>query len=183
MGFIVFVFFKQKTAYEMRISDWSSDVCSSDLQIYDLARLRELVDVGRTMVEGALDTSESVDPQAQIEEAETALYRVAGGEAEMGSVKSFSAASLTALQAAERALNSGGHLSGITTGIASINAKIGGMHNSDLMILAGRPGMGKTSLATNIAYNAAERFRRDEDDGIPPEKNIDRKSTRLNSSH
>src|SRR3546814_20958222 len=67
--------------------------------------------------------------------------------------------------------------SGITTGIASINAKIGGMHNSDLMILAGRPGMGKTSLATNIAYNAAERFRRDEDDGI------DRKSTRLNSSH
>mgnify|MGYP001274382892 FL=1 len=53
-----------------------------------------------------------------------------------------------------------------------MNAKIGGMHNSDLMILAGRPGMGKTSLATNIAYNAAERFRRDEEDGIPPEKNM-----------
>jgi replicative DNA helicase len=63
-------------------------------------------------------------------------------------------------------------LSGTTTGLASVNAKIGGMHNSDLMILAGRPGMGKTSLATNIAYNAAERFRRDEDDGIPPEKNM-----------
>src|SRR3546814_10023487 len=103
----------------------------------DLALWRERVDVGRTRVEGALDTSESVDPQAQIEEAETALYRVAGGEAEMGSVKSFNAASLTALQAAERALNSGGHLSGITTGIGSMNAKIGGMHNSDLMILAG----------------------------------------------
>ena len=53
-------------------------------QIYDLALLRELVDVGRTLVDSALDTSESVDPQAQIEEAETALYRVAGGEAEMG---------------------------------------------------------------------------------------------------
>jgi len=141
-------------------------------QIFDLALLRELVGVGRGLVDGALDTSESVDPHAQIEEAETALYRVAGGEAEMGSVKSFSAASLTALQAAERALNSGGHLSGITTGIGSMNAKIGGMHNSDLMILAGRPGMGKTSLATNIAYNAAERFRRDEEDGIPPEKNM-----------
>ena len=111
-------------------------------QIFDLALLRELVGVGRTLVDNALDTSESVDPHAQIEEAETALYRVAGGEAEMGSVKSFSTASLTALQAAERALNSGGHLSGITTGIASMNAKIGGMHNSDLMILAGRPGMG-----------------------------------------
>src|SRR3546814_6410174 len=135
-------------------------------QSYDLALLRELVDVGRRIVEWALDTSESVDPQAQIEEAETALYRVAGGEAEMGSVKSFSAASLTALQAAERALNSGGHLSGITTGIASINAKIGGMPNSELMILAGRTGKGTTSPGTNIAYNAAERFRRDEDDGI-----------------
>ena len=141
-------------------------------QIFDLALLRELVGVGRVLVDNALDTSERVDPQSQIEEAETALYRVAGGEAEMGSVKSFSAASLAALQAAERALNSGGHLSGITTGIGSMNAKIGGMHNSDLMILAGRPGMGKTSLATNIAYNAAERFRRDEDDGIPPEKNM-----------
>src|SRR3546814_105329 len=53
-------------------------------QIYDLALLRELVDVGRTMVEGALDTSESVDPQAQIEEAETALYRVAGRRAARG---------------------------------------------------------------------------------------------------
>src|SRR3546814_6227311 len=95
-------FFKQKTAYEMRISDWSSDVCSSDL--------RELAGVGRTLVENALDTSERVDPQAQIEEAETALYRVAGGEAEMGSVKSFNQASITALQAAERALNPGGHL-------------------------------------------------------------------------
>jgi replicative DNA helicase len=141
-------------------------------QIFDLALLRELAGVGRVLVDNALDTSERVDPQAQIEEAETALYRVAGGEAEMGSVKSFNQASLTALQAAERALNSGGHLSGITTGIGSMNAKIGGMHNSDLMILAGRPGMGKTSLATNIAYNAAERFRRDEDDGIPPEKNM-----------
>ncbi len=145
-------------------------------QIYDLALLRELVGVGRTLVDNALDTSESVDPQSQIEEAETALYRVAGGEAEMGSVKSFAQATKTAIDGAERALNSGGHLSGITTGLASVNAKIGGMHNSDLMILAGRPGMGKTSLATNIAYNAAERFRRDEEDGIPPEKNMGAKT-------
>ena len=141
-------------------------------QIFDLALLRELVGVGRGLVESALDTSERVDPQAQIEEAETALYRVAGGEAELGSVKSFGAATKAALDVAERALNSGGHLSGVTTGLASMNAKIGGLHNSDLLILAGRPGMGKTSLATNIAFSAAERFRRDEDDGIPVEKNM-----------
>jgi len=141
-------------------------------QIFDLALLRELAGVGRVMVENALDTSERVDPQAQIEEAETALYRVSGGEAELGTVKLFSQATKAALDVAERALNSGGSLSGVTTGLASMNAKIGGLHNSDLLILAGRPGMGKTSLATNIAFSAAERFRRDEEDGIPPEKNM-----------
>jgi replicative DNA helicase len=141
-------------------------------QLFDLALLRELVGVGRNLVENALDTSESVNPQAQIEEAETSLYRVAGGDAAVGSVKSFAQASLTALQTAEKALNSGGGVSGITTGISSVNAKIGGLHDSDLMILAGRPGMGKTSFATNIAYNAASRWLRDHEDGVPPEKNI-----------
>jgi replicative DNA helicase len=77
-----------------------------------------------------------------------------------------------AVQVAERALNSGGHLSGITTGINGINNKIGGLHNSDLIILAGRPGMGKTSLVTNIAYNAASRFMRDQADGIPEDRNM-----------
>ena len=141
-------------------------------QIYDLALLRELVGVGRELVENALDTSEDVDPKAQIEAAEVALYRVSEGEGEVGSVKNFLQASTMAVQIAERALNSGGHVSGITTGIDGLNAKIGGLHNSDLMILAGRPGMGKTSLATNIAYNAASRWLRNEADGIPPEKNL-----------
>ena len=71
---------------------------------------------------------------------------------------------------AERALNSGGHLSGITTGLESLNAKLGGMHRSDLIILAGRPGMGKTALATNIAFNAAMRRVRDREDGIEDAK-------------
>jgi replicative DNA helicase len=141
-------------------------------QIYDLALLRELVGVGRELVENALDTSEDVNPREQIEAAEVALYKVSEGEGESGSIKSFLAASTMAVQIAERALNSGGHLSGITTGINSLNEKIGGLHNSDLMILAGRPGMGKTSLATNIAYNAASRWVRDEADGIAREKNM-----------
>ncbi|HEX7782566.1 MAG TPA: replicative DNA helicase [Sphingobium sp.] len=141
-------------------------------QIYDLALLRELVGVGRELVEKALDTSEDVDPRGQIEAAEVALYKVSEGDVETGSVKSFLQASTMAVQIAERALNSGGHLSGITTGINSLNAKIGGLHNSDLMILAGRPGMGKTSLATNIAYNAASRWVRDDADGIDASKNM-----------
>ena len=141
-------------------------------QIYDLALLRSLVGVGRDMVEGALDTSEDVAPLEQIERAETELYRVAeqgGGE---GKAKSFGEATRLAVEMAQKALNSGGHLSGVTTGLDSLNAKIGGMHKSDLMILAGRPGMGKTSLATNIAFAAAQRFVRDQEDGIDPAKSV-----------
>ena len=139
-------------------------------QIYDLALLRSLVAVGRDMVEGALDTSEEVAPLSQIERAEGELYRVAeqgGGE---GKVKSFGEATKLAIEQAERALNSGGHLSGVTTGIDGINSKIGGLHRSDLLILAGRPGMGKSSLATNMAFAAAQRFVRDQEDGIEPSK-------------
>lgn len=139
-------------------------------QIYDLALLRALIGVGRTMVERAVDTSEAVDPKGQIEEAEVALYRVAEEGGEQGSVKSFGQATRLAVEQAERALNSGGHLSGITTGLDSVNAKIGGLHPSDLLILAGRPGMGKTALATNIAYNAARRLLRDREDGIDDAK-------------
>ena len=141
-------------------------------QIYDLALLRELIGVGRDMVEKAVDTSASVDPKTQIEEAEVALYRVAEEGGEQGSVKNFAQAASLAVQMAERALNSGGHLSGITTGLDALNAKIGGMHRSDLIILAGRPGMGKTALATNIAFNAAQRAVRDKEDGIDPAKSV-----------
>ncbi|SNS77316.1 replicative DNA helicase [Sphingomonas laterariae] len=141
-------------------------------QIYDLALLRELIGVGRHMVENALDTSEAVDPKSQIEAAEVALYRVAEEGGETGSVKSFGQATKVAVENAERALNSGGHVSGITTGLDTVNARMGGLHRSDLIILAGRPGMGKTSLATNIAFNAAIRRIRDREDGIPDAKSV-----------
>ncbi|MFS0736887.1 replicative DNA helicase [Sphingomonas sp. 1P06PA] len=141
-------------------------------QIYDLALLRELIGVGREMVEKAVDTSQTVDPKSQIEDAEVALYRVAEQGGETGSVKSFGQATRLAVEQAQRALNSGGHLSGFTTGLDSVNSKIGGLHRSDLVILAGRPGMGKTSLATNIAFNAAQRLMRDKEDGIEEEKSV-----------
>jgi replicative DNA helicase len=139
-------------------------------QIYDLALLRALVGVGRDLVEGALDTSEEVAPLAQIERAETELYKVAEEGGAEGKAKSFGEASKLALEMAERALNSGGHLSGFTTGLDSLNTKIGGLHKSDLVIVAGRPGMGKSALGTNMAVAAAQRFLRDAEDGITPEK-------------
>jgi len=141
-------------------------------QIYDLAMLRTLVRVGRGLVEGAMDTSEEVNPRAQIEAAEEELYKVAVDGGTENQTKSFLQAAKITLKMAEVALNSGGHISGVTTGLESLNAKIGGMHPSDLMILAGRPGMGKTSLATNIAFNAAQRWMRDMEDGIPPDRSL-----------
>lgn len=141
-------------------------------QIYDLALLRALVMVGRGMVEGALDTSEDINPGKQIEEAELKLYEVAekgGGE---GAVKTFTRAATLAVKQAERAMNSGGGISGITTGLTDLNAATGGFNRSDLLILAGRPGMGKTSLATNIAFNAAQRWARDMEAGIDEDKSI-----------
>jgi replicative DNA helicase len=139
-------------------------------QIYDLALLRALIGVGRDLVEGALDTSEDVAPLAQIERAETELYKVAEEGGAEGKAKSFSEATKEALAMAERALNSGGHLSGFTTGLESLNSKIGGLHKSDLIIVAGRPGMGKSALATNMGFAAAQRLLRDQEDGIEPAK-------------
>ena len=135
-------------------------------QVYDLALLRELVRVGREMVESAIDTAEEVDPRAEIEKAEIALYRVAETGEVAGGTKTFGQATQLAVEMAERALNSGGHLSGVTTGLEGLNSKLGGLHRSDLLILAGRPAMGKTALATNIAFSAAQRLMRDRADGI-----------------
>ena len=141
-------------------------------QIYELALLRELVAVGRDLVSKAMDTSESVAPLEQIEKAEAALYAVAEGAGNTSEAQSFNQATRVAIGAIEKAFNSGGHIAGKTTGLTSINEKIGGLHDSDLIILAGRPGMGKTSLATNIAFNAADRLRCDMAIGIDPEKSV-----------
>jgi replicative DNA helicase len=141
-------------------------------QIYDLALLRALIGVGREMVESALDTSEDVAPLEQIEKAESELYKVAEQGGAEGKAQSFAEATKEALKTAERALNSGGHLSGITTGLESLNAKVGGMHKSDLIIVAGRPGMGKSALGTNIGFAAAQRYMRDIEDGLDPEQSV-----------
>lgn len=134
-------------------------------QIYDLALLRELVSVGRGLVECALDTSDDVAPMERVAEAEAQLYKVAEGAATGNEASSFRKAAMEAIKMAEAAMNSGGGLSGKTTGLEVIDRKTSGLHNSDLVILAGRPGMGKTSLATNIAFNCAEEHLKWQSDG------------------
>lgn len=137
-------------------------------QIYELALLRALVQVGADLISSATDTSQEVAPLKQIEAAEEALYRVAETGEVSGSTQSFAGAATLAVEMAARAMKSGGHLSGLTTGLTGLNNKIGGLHNSDLLILAGRPAMGKTALATNIAFSAALRAKQDARDDIHP---------------
>src|SRR3546814_20371459 len=115
-------------------------------QIYDLALLRELVRVGRDMVQGALDTSADVNPRGRIEEAEIALYRVAEDGQVGGGVKTFGQTTMLAVEVAERARNSGGHLSGHTTGLDGLNSKIGGMHRSTLVHIPVSPALGQTGI-------------------------------------
>jgi replicative DNA helicase len=83
-----------------------------------------------------------------------------------GTTVDFAGAARKAVGMAAKAMKSGGHLSGLTTGLTGLNNKIGGLHNSDLVILAGRPAMGKTALATNIAFSTALRHKLDMRDGI-----------------
>ena len=139
-------------------------------QIYDLALLRALIGVGRDLVGGALDTSKDVAPLAQIERAETELYKVAEEGGAEGRARSFGEAAMDSIRNAEAALNRGGGLTGITSGFTGLNSRIGGLQRSDLIIVAGRPGMGKTALATNMAFAAAERFLQDQADGIEAAK-------------
>ncbi|WP_419816261.1 replicative DNA helicase [Glacieibacterium sp.] len=161
------------TAYLARLTEQSAALIAAKdfaAQIYDLALLREMIRVGRDMAAGAFDTGADVAPLKQIEAAELALYKVAEQGDVAGAVKTFAQATREAVEMADRAMKSGGHLSGYTTGLDALNAKIGGLHKSDLVIIAARPAMGKTALATNIAFACAQRAQRDAADGIPPEK-------------
>jgi replicative DNA helicase len=127
-------------------------------QVYDLAIRRELIKVGEDMVNVAFDAPVDFAPREQIEDAERRLYELAETGKYGGGFQKFETALTTAVDMAARAYMRDGKLSGIATGLKDLDNKMGGLQSSDLIILAGRPGMGKTSLATNIAYNIARRY-------------------------
>ena len=128
--------------------------------IYELAIRRELIALGRDISAKAGDVTVTSEPSDQIVEAEQALYSLAEqGKAEQG-FQSFLSAIKAAVDVANAAYQRDGGLAGISTGLIDIDKKLGGLHRSDLLILAGRPSMGKTALATNIAFNVAKAYRR-----------------------
>ena len=126
--------------------------------IYDLATRRQLINIGEEIVNTAYDSPVDAEPREQIEEAERRLYEIAEQGRYDGGFQSFSTALTHAVSMAAKAYEREGKLSGISTGMRDLDYKLGGLQSSDLVIVAGRPGMGKTALATNIAFNIAQAY-------------------------
>ncbi len=126
--------------------------------IYDLALRRELITIGEEVVNVAYDAPVDSSPREQIEDAERRLYQIAEGGRYDGGFQRFTDALKVAVDMAAKAYEREGSLSGIATGLLDLDRYMGGLQASDLVILAGRPGMGKTALATNIAFNIARAY-------------------------
>ncbi len=126
--------------------------------IYDLALRRELIHIGEDMVNVAYDAPVDFAPRAQIEDAERKLYELAEAGRYEGGFQKFSSVLTVAVDMAARAYQRDGNLSGLATGLRDLDTKMGGLQSSDMIIVAGRPGMAKTSLATNIGYNVARAY-------------------------
>jgi replicative DNA helicase len=126
--------------------------------IHDLAVRRELIVIGEDIVNAAYDAPVGVSPREQIEEAERKLYAVAETGRYDGGFQRFSDALTIAIDMAAKAYERDGRLSGVATGLTDLDRYMGGLQPSDLVIVAGRPGMGKTALATNIAFNIARAY-------------------------
>src|SRR4051794_32313556 len=126
--------------------------------IYELALRRDLIRIGEDMVNVAFDAPVDFAPRTQIEDAERRLYELAENGKYDSGFQRFASALTTAVDMAARAYQRDGKLSGLATGLTDLDRIMGGLQSSDLIILAGRPGMGKTALATNIAYNVAKHW-------------------------
>jgi len=128
--------------------------------IYDLAIRRELITVGNDIAAKAARVDVDSEPKEQIVDAEQKLYALAEqGQTEQG-FQSFLTAVTDAVKVANAAYQREGGLAGVSTGLVDMDKKLGGLHRSDLLILAGRPSMGKTSLATNVAFNIARAYKK-----------------------
>ena len=123
--------------------------------IYDLALRRDLIGIGEDMVNDSYEAPVDERPRDQIERAERKLFELAEKGRYDGGFQPFGDALTSAVEMAANAYQRDGKLSGIASGLNDLDRMMGGLQPSDLIILAGRPGMGKSALATNIGYNVA----------------------------
>ena len=126
--------------------------------VYDLALRRELIRIGGDIVTTAEVGDPDLTARDQIETAEQQLYSLAETGAASGGMVGLDVALVQAVEMAAEAYNRDGGLSGLSTGISDLDAKLGGLHPSDLIIIASRPSMGKSSLTANIAFNVARHY-------------------------
>lgn len=129
--------------------------------IHELYLRRQLITVGEDVVNDAYREDFDTDAHEQIEVVEQRLFRLASEGDIDGGFQSFSRILQKTIETAEAAHRRDGKLAGVPSGFVDLDTLLGGMHASDLLILAGRPSMGKTALATNIAFNAARAFKED----------------------
>ncbi len=133
--------------------------------IHELALRRELIQIGEDMVNAAYEVEPEEAAADQIEQAEQQLFALAQEGAPEGGFQPFTRSLTEAIHMVEAAYKRDGRLTGVATGLKDLDTKLGGLHRSDLVVLAGRPSMGKTALATNIAFNAACDRLRNSDQG------------------
>lgn len=145
--------------YLIKLADSATPLTNAEYYaqfIYDKYLRRELIATGFEIANNAAKEDLDSDASEQIENAEKRLFDLANqGESSTGFIE-FSTALTDSVKRIESAYQKDGKISGLPTGLDALDAKTGGLNDSDLIIIAGRPAMGKTALATNIAYNVAD---------------------------
>ena len=145
--------------YLIKLADSASPLTNVEYYaqfIYDKYLRRELINTGYEIVNDAMKEDLDSDASEQIENAEKKLFELSNQGESQGGFIDFAEALTSSLGQIEQAYQKDGRISGLPSGLDALDEKTGGLNNSDLIIIAGRPAMGKTALATNIAYNVAE---------------------------
>ena len=145
--------------YLVKLTRFSSSV----KQAIDYAKIvhenyvkRELVQISHHIKDDTLNSDEDKSSELIIEDAEKLLFDLAERGTFSQSFMKFNLALDQSINMAEQAMKNDQGIVGVPTGLTDLDEKLGGLHKSDLVIIAGRPSMGKTALATNIAYHAAK---------------------------
>jgi replicative DNA helicase len=149
------------TAYLARLAASATSIINAEeygMTIYELAVRRKLINIGTDLVNESYEVSVEDNPEKLITGAEESLYELAENTKYGQGFEPFMSALTSAIEMASNAIKNDTTLSGISSGLKNLDDKLGGLQKSDLIILAGRPSMGKTSLATNIAYQIAKSY-------------------------
>ena len=132
--------------------------------LYDLHIKRSLIGIGNSIIQDTITNENELEGLGLIENAETDLYNLSQTGNADRKYALFGDALKTAIDIIDQSFKRDGKIAGLPSGLRDLDKKLGGLHNSDLIIIAGRPSMGKTALGTNIAFNAAKKFTEKEDE-------------------